>query len=90
MPDMTLTLSGNERADGTHHMTCADLPGFHFILAPGEAPESMLPSLMLFMKHYYLARTQQLINAKPVLRPHHQAPIIGRKPASLEMELCWA
>lgn len=50
-------LTGRTRADDSTYFTCASLPGFHFIVAPGEHPEeTMRPALSQFIGLYRKAR----------------------------------
>jgi hypothetical protein len=45
-------LTEHPREDGTLYLTCSALPGFHFILAPGEPANNVLPALREFDRLY--------------------------------------
>ena len=53
----TFDLEGREREDGSVYYTCADLPGFHFILGPEESIDEILaPALKDFAIRYLAGR----------------------------------
>lgn len=53
----TYELNSSGRADGSIYITCDALPGFHFILWPGDKPETTLePALTEFIARYEAAR----------------------------------
>jgi hypothetical protein len=54
-------LNGKPRDDGSRYFTCADLPGFHFIVAAGEDPAmTMRPTLVQFVGLYRAAELKNV------------------------------
>ena len=50
---LEITLTGNERPDGSIYLFSEGLPGFHFILAAGEDPQEVVkPALMKFKSQW--------------------------------------
>jgi hypothetical protein len=43
------TMRVKTREDGYRFITCDDLPGFSYILEPGEYPNVMIPTLEAFV-----------------------------------------
>jgi hypothetical protein len=85
--EMSITLTGTERSDGSYHITSEQLPGFHFILGPDEKPEDALVKAATdFLLMYYSAKLRQ---AKPVLKQRSRKPF-SRKTSPFDMELCLA
>ncbi len=51
-------LSATEREDGSIYYTCPDIPGFHYIMARGETPQTtLIPAFQEFLS--LSARTAQ-------------------------------
>jgi hypothetical protein len=69
MKSITIALVAGERSDGTLHITSEDLPGFHFILGPGEDPqEALLPALKEFVPLHFAYCAEKIRKAKPILK----------------------
>jgi hypothetical protein len=85
--NLSITLTGLARSDGSYHITSEQLPGFHFILGPDEKPEDALVQAATdFLLMYYSAKLRQ---AKPVLRQRSRG-LFSRKASPFDMELCLA
>lgn len=57
---LIIGVTRSRRADGSTYYSSPDLPGFHFISAPGEAPGGPLrAALKQFLEYYVPAKLQQ-------------------------------